>query len=129
MNAPTKPYRPIAICISLVAIFLSSCAVDDFIENRRQQALRSELQALGEKCVRINADYSGTKKCVVLAGYVLEGSPFEPPPQLEERERNSVVQRCLGKSCGWLLISFHLSSRTVTKWEVKIVGPPEARMM
>jgi len=129
MSTPAKLQWPIAITLSLAAIVQSSCALDDFVEERRQQALRSELQALGEKCVRINADYLTTSKCIVVAGYVVAFSPFDSPLQPGEKEITTFVKRCLGKSCGLLSISVDTFSRAVTKWKVEVFAPPEPRMM
>ena len=115
MNVPSK--RLIST-IAFVSLSLSSCVFDDFLDERRQQALRAEFRALGEKCARVNIPYPETSKCIVAAGYTLKAGYA---PALGQSMTS--VRRCVGESCGWINITVERNGN-VLRWEVGSSGKP-----
>jgi hypothetical protein len=109
--------HPLALA-ALACVALSSCVFDDFLDHRRQLALRAEFQTLGERCVRVKRFYAGTGDCLVAAGY----KPLLAPTQ-NPGERRATARRCVGASCGWIQITIDLNGM-VLRWEVGSSGKP-----
>lgn len=126
MGVLTNQRLWIAAFVSLASVVLSSCVIDDFLEARRQRALRAEFQALGEKCVRVNEPYALTQKCIVASDYTLsEPLPEMTPDRVRDMLTETIidVKHCIGESCGQLWITVDLRGGGVVKrWEVRTSG-------